>query len=46
VGSSGGYDLGGDYPRLEGCMLLCCTETNAKADIDGLVDALKEASHA
>jgi glycine dehydrogenase subunit 1 len=45
-GIIGGYDLGGDYPRLEGCMLLCCTETNAKADIDGLVDALKEASHA
>jgi glycine dehydrogenase subunit 1 len=45
-GIIGGYDLGGDYPKLEGCMLLCCTETNTKAEIDGLVEALKEASHA
>jgi len=45
-GIIGGYDLGGDYPQLEGCMLLCCTEANTKADIDRLVEALKEASHA
>jgi glycine dehydrogenase subunit 1 len=45
-GIIGGYDLGGDYPQLEGCMLLCCTETSTKADIDRLVEALKEASHA
>ncbi len=45
-GIIGGYDLAEEYPRLAGCMLLCCTETNTQADIDRLVDALKEASHA
>ena len=45
-GIVGGYDLGADWPELEGCMLLCCTETNTRDDIDRLVDALGEASHA
>jgi glycine dehydrogenase subunit 1 len=40
-GITGGYDLGNDYPQLAGHMLLCCTEVNAKADIDALVEALR-----
>ncbi|MCX6017549.1 MAG: aminomethyl-transferring glycine dehydrogenase subunit GcvPA [Chloroflexi bacterium] len=36
----GGYDLGADYAELAGHMLLCCTETNTKEEIDALVDAL------
>lgn len=36
----GGYDLGQDYPELENHMLLCCTETNTREEIDALVDAL------
>lgn len=36
----GGYDLGQEYPELAGHMLLCCTETNTKEEIDALVDAL------
>jgi glycine dehydrogenase subunit 1 len=39
-GIIGGYDLGRDYPELEGCMLLCVTEMNSKGQIDVLVDAL------
>jgi glycine dehydrogenase subunit 1 len=45
-GIVGGYDLGREYPEMEGCMLLCCTETNTREEIDRLVEALKEASHA
>jgi glycine dehydrogenase subunit 1 len=40
-GIIGGYDLGKDYPPLEGWMLLCCTELNDRADIDALADALR-----
>ncbi len=36
----GGYDLGGDYPELAGHMLLCCTETNTREEIDALAKAL------
>jgi glycine dehydrogenase subunit 1 len=36
----GGYDLGEAYPELAGHMLLCCTETNTKDEIDALVEAL------
>ncbi|MDW8396895.1 MAG: aminomethyl-transferring glycine dehydrogenase subunit GcvPA [Anaerolineae bacterium] len=36
----GGYDLGKDYPELENHMLLCCTETNTREEIDALVEAL------
>lgn len=36
----GGYDLGQDYPELQDHMLLCCTETNTREEIDALVEAL------
>lgn len=39
-GIIGGYDLGQDYAHLENNMLLCVTETNAKAEIDVLVEIL------
>ena len=45
-GIIGGYDLGADHPKLAGCMLLCCTEMNSRAEIDLLVDSLKETRHA
>ncbi len=38
----GGYDLAVASPAMEGCMLLCATETNTKAQIDALVSALAE----
>ncbi|MCS7054662.1 MAG: aminomethyl-transferring glycine dehydrogenase subunit GcvPA [Thermoflexales bacterium] len=38
----GGYDLGRDYPELQDHMLLCCTETNTREEIDALVEALAE----
>ncbi|MFC1464653.1 MAG: aminomethyl-transferring glycine dehydrogenase subunit GcvPA [Candidatus Brachytrichaceae bacterium NZ_4S206] len=38
----GGYDLGQDYPELQDHMLLCCTETNTREEIDALVEALAE----
>lgn len=40
AGIIGGYNLGIDYPNLEGCMLLCVTEMNTRAEIDSLVDTL------
>ncbi len=40
-GIIGGYDLGVDYPELSGHMLVCCTETVTKADIDRLAGALE-----
>ena len=42
AGIVGGYDLTGDYPDLKGCMLLCTTETNTKAQIDALASALMD----
>ena len=36
----GGYDLGADYPNLANHMLLCCTETNTREEIDALTEAL------
>lgn len=36
----GGYDLGRDYPELSQHMLLCCTETNTRDEIDALAAAL------
>jgi glycine dehydrogenase subunit 1 len=45
-GILGGYDLGGDYPELKQHMLLAVTEMNTRQQIDDLVEALKEASHA
>jgi glycine dehydrogenase subunit 1 len=38
----GGYDLGRDYPSLQDHMLLCCTETNTREEMDALVEALSE----
>ncbi len=43
-GIVGGIDLGADYPHLKDHMLVCVTETNAKEEIDALVDGLKEAA--
>jgi glycine dehydrogenase subunit 1 len=44
-GIIGGFDLGAAYPKLKGHLLLCCTEVATREDIDGLVGALREASH-
>lgn len=41
-GIIGGYDLSQDYPQLANTMLLCVTEMNSRAEIDGLVEALRE----
>ena len=43
AGIIGGYPLAQDYPDLPNAMLFCVTETRTKADIDLLVDVLKEA---
>jgi glycine dehydrogenase subunit 1 len=40
----GGYDLGRDYPALRNHMLIALTETNTKAEIDDLVEGLKQAA--
>jgi glycine dehydrogenase subunit 1 len=45
-GFLGGYDLGQDYPALDQHMLLAVTEMNTKAEIDALVDVLKEVADA
>ena len=44
-GILGGYDLGQDYPSLKDHMLIAVTEMNTKAEIDALVEVLKEAVH-
>jgi glycine dehydrogenase subunit 1 len=44
-GFLGGYDLGQDYPSLQGHMLIAVTEMNTKDEIDALVDVLAEANH-
>jgi len=36
----GGLDLGRFYPRLEGCMLFCVTESRSREEIDYLVDKM------
>jgi glycine dehydrogenase subunit 1 len=41
-GLIGGYDLGQDYPHLAGHMLIAVTEMNTRAEINDLVEALKE----
>jgi glycine dehydrogenase subunit 1 len=38
----GGLALGPFYPELKDCVLMCVTETTARADIDRLVSALAE----
>ena len=43
-GIVGGYDLGRAYPERRGQMLVCVTEMNSRAQIDGLVEALREAA--
>lgn len=44
-GILGGYNLGKDYPALNGHMLLAVTEMNSKHEIDVLCQALQEGSH-
>jgi glycine dehydrogenase subunit 1 len=41
----GGYDLGQDYPELQGHMLVAVTEMLSREEIDDFVDALQELSH-
>jgi glycine dehydrogenase subunit 1 len=43
AGIIGGYPLAQDYPDLPNALLFCVTETRTRADIDLLVDVLKEA---
>lgn len=45
-GILGGYDLGQSYPHLKNHMLIAVTEMNKREEIDMLVDALSEVSHA
>lgn len=45
-GILGGYDLGKDYPELEGCLLMAVTEMISSEDIDYLSDVLNEVEHA
>jgi glycine dehydrogenase subunit 1 len=35
----GGLDLGRFYPELDGCMLVCATEVNRRAEMDSFVEA-------
>ena len=41
-GILGGYDLGRDYPELEGHMLICVTELRTKSEIDEFVKEVGE----
>lgn len=43
AGFIGGYNLAAAYPELGDAMLLCVTEKRTRAEIDGLVAALKAA---
>lgn len=43
AGLLGGYPLAQDYPELPNGLLVCVTETRTRADIDLLVNVLKEA---
>lgn len=43
-GIIGGYDLGLDFPHLKQHMLIAVTETNSKAEIDALVEAMGKVS--
>lgn len=45
-GIIGGYDLSRDYPHLENAMLVAVTEMNTRAQIDALVQALKQNAQA
>ena len=35
----GGLDLGRFYPELDGCVLLCCTETSRRPEMDAVAEA-------
>ncbi|BCM89353.1 putative glycine dehydrogenase (decarboxylating) subunit 1 [Abditibacteriota bacterium] len=37
----GPYDLGRDYPELEGAALFCCTEKRSREEIDFLAETLR-----
>ncbi len=41
-----GYPLGAAFDGMERSLLLCCTELNSRAQIDGLVEALDRAGRA
>ena len=41
-GILGGFDLGTEFPELEGCMLICVTERTTADDIKALKAALEE----
>ncbi|MDX1455035.1 MAG: aminomethyl-transferring glycine dehydrogenase subunit GcvPA [Gammaproteobacteria bacterium] len=41
-GIVGGFALVKDYPELEGCVLVCATETRTAKDIESYVDALRD----
>jgi glycine dehydrogenase subunit 1 len=43
-GIIGGFDLGRDYPHLENHMLVCVTEVITREEIDGLTNALAQAT--
>ena len=36
-----GHLLENDYPNLKDCVLLCCTETNSRVEIDRLINELR-----
>ena len=42
----GGYDLGQDYPELQGCLLMAVTEKMRKTDIDFTREVLMEVENA
>jgi glycine dehydrogenase subunit 1 len=42
AGMIGGYDLSESYPGMDHCMLFCVTEARTRAEIDRLVEVLKE----
>jgi glycine dehydrogenase subunit 1 len=43
AGILGGLDVSAFSPELEGCLLVCATETKSDADIDRYVQALRDA---
>jgi glycine dehydrogenase subunit 1 len=41
----GGYDLGQDYPEMKDHMLIACTETNTREEIEALAEGLMAAAN-